>query len=82
VNDYDENGPADAILKRKADEICRLIRLTDYPAVDVRIAVAGLREWCAERLPAKEELFELVYASRFQRLWEQFRADEEPLEGP
>ena len=62
-------------LKRRADHICSLIVTGDYPDVDIDVEVAALRRWCADRLPERFELFELVYASRFQRLREQFRDD-------
>jgi hypothetical protein len=65
--------PADE-LQRKADRICTLIVTSDYPDVDIDIEIGRLREWCAEHLPERTELFEVVYANRFRRLREQFRA--------
>ena len=65
--------PADE-LQRKADRICTLIVTSDYPDVDIDIEIRRLREWCAEHLPERTELFEVVYANRFRRLREQFRA--------
>ena len=60
-------------LKRKADRLCSLIVASDYPDVDIDVEIAALRRWCNEQLPDRRELFELVYASRFARLREQFR---------
>ena len=60
-------------LQRRADRICALIVTSDYDDVDIDVEVAALRRWCADRLPERYDLFELVYASRFQRLREQFR---------
>jgi len=57
----------------KADEISRLILNTDLPWVDIAIRIEQLR-WEAERLfPGKEKLFEMIYVSRFRRLWSQWR---------
>jgi hypothetical protein len=60
-------------LKRRADEISRLIIATDYPAIDVAIQIRKLKEDVVSCFPAKRWLFELIYESRFRRLWEQFR---------
>ncbi len=62
------------LLKRKADRLCSLIVASDYPDVDIDVEIAALRRWCREQLPDRLELFELVYASRFARLREQFRS--------
>ncbi|MFH2052056.1 MAG: hypothetical protein ABIK96_06275 [bacterium] len=61
-------------LQRRADRICALIVGSDYPDVDIEIEIRGLRRWCAERLPDRTDLFELVYGGRFDRLREQFRS--------
>jgi len=60
-------------LQRKADRICSLIVASDYADVDIDIEIHELRRWCAERLPERTELFEVVYANRFRRLRDQFR---------
>jgi hypothetical protein len=60
-------------LQRRADRISSLIVASDYPDVDIDIEIGNLRRWCAEHLPDRAELFEMVYVSRFQRLREQFR---------
>jgi hypothetical protein len=60
-------------LQRKADRLCSLIVASDYPDVDIDVEIASLRRWCHAHLPDREELFELVYVSRFRRLREQFR---------
>jgi len=63
--------------QREADRIARLIVSTDYPLVDVRIAIENLREECRRLYPDREGLFEMIYDSRFRRLWEQFRGPDE-----
>ena len=63
------------LLQREADRISVLILSTDLPQVDILIQVEKLRELCEELFPGREELFEMVYASRFERLWEQFGED-------
>lgn len=62
-----------AAFQRKADRIAFLIVASDYERVDVEIEKAELREECARLFPDKLELYDMIYESRFQRLWEQFR---------
>ncbi len=67
-------------LGREADRIVNLILHTDLPPVDVQIQIEAFRRKCLERYPDGEELFEMVYASRFRRIWEQWEKDR-PAEG-
>ena len=60
-------------LQHKADRLCALIVASDYPDVDIDIEILNLRRWCERHLPDRLDLFELVYASRFRRLREQWR---------
>ena len=60
-------------LRRLTDHISFLIVATDTPRVDVDIEKANVRRRCAELFPDKLHVFDLVYESRFQRLWDQFR---------
>jgi hypothetical protein len=62
-----------AAFQRKADRISFLIVASDYERIDVEIEKAELREECARVFPDKLELYDMIYESRFQRLWEQFR---------
>ena len=67
-------------LQRRADRICSLIVASDYPAIDIVIGIRQLRDFAESRFPDRLVLFEMVYESRFRRLWKQFRQDsEEPL---
>lgn len=66
-------------LKRKADRICSLILVSDYPDVDIDIEIRNLRKWCERRLPERRELFEIIYVNRFLRLREQFRSGKDKL---
>lgn len=61
-------------LAREANKLAFLIVATDCPRVDVDIARAALRRRAAVLFPDKMDVFEMVYESRFRRLWEQFRA--------
>ncbi len=36
-----------------------------------------VRQRCLNLYPDREELYEMVYESRFQRLWDQFRCEPE-----
>jgi len=67
-------------LQRQADSICSLIVASDYPAIDVVIKIRQLREFARAHFPDRMRVFEMVYESRFRRLWEQFRDESgEPL---
>ena len=62
-------------LRRAADRVCTLILLSDYPEIDVEIEKAKVRELAMELFPNRMELYEMIYESRFRRLWEQFRSE-------
>jgi len=66
-------------LQRAADRVSFLIVATDYPRIDIEIERRNLRELCRRLFPDKLELFEMIYAARFSRLWEQFRPGEGDL---
>lgn len=67
------------VLQRRVDRISSLIVSSGYSRVDIEIEIEKVRERCRELFPGKTELFELIYVSRFRRLWEQFRPDAEPF---
>jgi hypothetical protein len=59
---------------RREESACRpLILDSELPAIDIEIEKNTVRERCLELYPNREELYEMVYESRFQRLWDQFR---------
>jgi hypothetical protein len=60
-------------LTRAADLVSFLIVATDCPRIDVDIQRANLKRRVAKLFPDKMDLYEMVYESRFRRLWEQFR---------
>ena len=60
------------VLQRAADRIAVHILSTDLPRVDILIEIEKLRELCEELFPGRDDLFEMIYARRFERLWEQF----------
>jgi len=62
-----------ARLRQLADRICVLILSTDLPEIDILIERGKLRELCEHWFPGRSELFDMIYESRFDRLWEQFR---------
>ena len=57
----------------RADEITHLIVNTDVPWIDISIAIEHLREEGRRLFPLKMDLFELIFVSRFKRLWHQWR---------
>ena len=66
--------------QRMADRVCTLILSSDLAPIDIEIEKSKVRQRCLELYPDREQLYEMVYESRFQRLWDQFRGDrEEPL---
>lgn len=60
-------------LQRMADHVCMLIVGTDYPEIDIEIEKAKVRQRCEELYPDGMDLYEMIYESRFNRLWYQFR---------
>ncbi len=76
VMKQDEMEPAE-VLKRAADHISALILYSDLPWVDIAIEIEKLRDLCREIDPAHLDLFERIYESRFYRLKEQWRKQEE-----
>jgi len=60
-------------LQRMADHVCSLILISDYPEIDVEIEKSKVRDICEELYPDRMDLYDMIYESRFNRLWEQFR---------
>ena len=63
------------IVSRMADRICQLILRSDFPKIDIEIEKIRLKNQIMEFFPGRMKLYELIYESRFKRLWEQFRSD-------
>lgn len=62
-------------LQRQAERICEMIVAGDVPLIDIDIQQAALRDAVAKTFPDKQMLYQLIYESRFRRLWQQFRHD-------
>lgn len=62
-------------LRRMADMVCRLIVSSDLPEVDILIEREKVRRRCEELFPCRMDLFDMIYESRFDRLWQQFREE-------
>ena len=60
-------------LQRQADRICEMIVSGEAPHIDIEIQQAALREAVARRFPDQQALYQMIYESRFRRLWQQFR---------
>lgn len=60
-------------LQRMSDHVCMLIVGTDYPEIDIEIEKSKVRQRCEELYPDRMDLYEMIYESRFNRLWYQFR---------
>ena len=63
------------IIKTMADRVCRHILRSDYPGIDIEIEKGHLRDKVVELFPDRIELYEMIYESRFNRLWRQFRVN-------
>jgi len=66
-------------LQRMADRVCVLILSSDLPAIDIEIEKGKVRERCLDLYPDREDLYDMIYESRFQRLWDQFRGEGEDI---
>ena len=60
-------------LQAQAERICGMIISGDTLQVDIEIQQAALRYAVAQAFPEKVALYQLLYESRFRRLWQQFR---------
>jgi len=60
-------------IQSDAQEICRMILDEERDPVDIEIAKARLKEKVTQLFPSKLNTYEMIYESRFRRLWEQFR---------
>ena len=60
-------------LQQQANRICEMIVSGDVPQIDIEIQQTALREAVARAFPEKQALYQLLYESRFRRLWQQFR---------
>ena len=69
----DDGDPA-VILQRQADRVASMIVTSSYTDLECALAEREVRMECLHLLPDRMELFDLVYSSRFRRLWEQFRS--------
>ncbi len=68
------------LIGRRADRVCRMILTSGTPAVEIAIERGRLREMAHSFFPDRMDLYEMIYESRFDRLWEQFRSCEEESE--
>lgn len=64
------------VLQREADLICEMIVTGELAEIDLEIQQAKLRDTIARLFPDKQNLYQLLYESRFKRLWQQFRQEE------
>ncbi len=60
-------------LQRRADRVCEMIVFGEAPQIDIEIQQTALREAVARTFPEKQAFYQLIYESRFRRLWQQFR---------
>jgi hypothetical protein len=65
-----------ADIRRAVDRICSMIVSSAYRDEEITAARSELRRKVAECLPDRLEFYDRVYESRFDRLWQQFRAND------
>lgn len=73
---YEIEQQAEAI-RKKADRIAVLIVSTDYPLVDIAIERSNLRDEAEQLFPDRIDIYDRIYESRFDRLIEQWRTEED-----
>jgi hypothetical protein len=61
----------------RADTICILIVASDLPEIDIEIEKNKLRVEVEEKWPDKLRLYEMIFESRFDRLWKQWRNNDD-----
>ena len=64
-------------IRRMAERIAVLIVSSDYPLVDIAIERSNLRDEAEALFPDRIEIYDRIYESRFDRLIEQWRTEEE-----
>ena len=62
-------------MSRESDRIVNLILYSSLPRIDIEIEIEKFREECLRRYPGSDDLFEMIYASRFRRIWEQWEKE-------
>jgi hypothetical protein len=80
MTSHDREDPAFE-LQRRANRVASMIVTSGCSRLECALAERELRMECLRLLPHRMELFDLVYASRFRRLREQFR-DAAPRNSP
>ena len=61
-------------IQEDAQAICQMILNDDCPEVDIEIEKKKLLEKVKNLFPDKVLTYQLIYESRFKRLWDQFRS--------
>lgn len=60
-------------IQRDAQRVCQMILDESLQAVDIEIAKDKLKDKVRAFFPDKMETYQMIYESRFKRLWDQFR---------
>ncbi len=62
-------------IQQDAQIICQMILNEECPAIDIEIAKEQLEEKVKTFFPDKMTTYKMIYDSRFNRLWQQFRQE-------
>lgn len=72
----DPDLPLSERLSRRASWILNLILYSDVPWLDIELEINGMRWMVEEESPDRLNLFERVYAARFEWLRQMWREEE------
>ena len=84
AEDMDRRRPSDiearAVMQefqRQVDRVCALIVGSGCPKMDIDVERAKVRQKAEGLSPDRMGLYDMIYESRFDRLWNQFREAED-----
>ena len=61
------------ILSSRADSLCRMILSSDCDEVEVAMERGRVRALAETLFPDRMDLYDMIFESRFDRLWQQWR---------
>lgn len=63
--------------QHRVDTLCMLILCSDLPEVDIAIERNKLRSEVEDNWPEQLPLYDMIFESRFERLWQQWRESDD-----
>ena len=68
-------------LRLMSDRISSQILYSDLPWIDIRLENERMREQVESEMPERLPYFERIYEARFERLWQQWRRENDAVCG-